>query len=634
MREIPFERIVAITRDILSVRGLEPALESIALAVRDLYGFRYVTIVAADESGGDMVRRVMLGWNDDVVAARKYERIVRADIIGILNPACEVVKNGYFTPAELEFEWDKSIYAGSAPHGSPREAPDHWHERDTLIFILPDNRGEMLAYISADEPLDGKIPTLEMLRSMQLFVNLVGLAVAHAYAHAAEINRRELLEASQSRLRHEATHDALTGLPNRTLFVERLGSTLERARAGGTHAVLFIDLDEFKSLNDSLGHAAGDAMLRTMAERMAATIAPADFVARLGGDEFAILVAACESRADIERVATDIHAALVRPLEIDGRIVYSTASIGIATIGTHDETIEGVLRKADTAMYHAKASGRARHAFYDDEMHRKATRRLTLASALRAALERGELSVVYQPIVDLAGGRIVAFEALARWIHPTVGEVSPVEFVPLAEDIGLIVDIGRFVFIEACEKLATWRALAPDRRFRMHVNLSVHDVLQPNIDAFVLEHLRRLDLPPDAITLELTETAIMRSGSVAFAAFERLRATGVRLAIDDFGTGYSSLSYLHQFPINSLKIDRSFVGGRDGELASPPIVRMMIQLAEIYGIDVVAEGVETAAQVVALGELGCAYAQGFYFYRPMRPDAVAALVAKPLRISA
>ncbi len=624
--ETPFERVIEVTRDILRVQELEPALESIARGIMDLYGWRFITVVAADKPGGDLYRRVMIGWPERLAAERKNELVRRKDILDVLKPHFESLENVFYIPAEREFEWTRSLWTAETPQDSPRDAPDAWHERDCLIFVLPDRNGEMLAYISVDGPVDGKIPASETLRSIQLFVNLMGLALANQQAHVAEIEHRKLLEANQSRLRHEATHDALTGLPNRTLFSERLRETFELAKAAPDrlYVVLFVDLDEFKSINDSLGHVAGDQLLNAVAERMRATVGAHDFVARIGGDEFALLVCDRGDQAEVEAFVERIQAELVRPMTIEQRIVYNTASIGIAVLDGRPTRLEDVLRNADTAMYHAKSLGRARHAFFDEHMHLEVARRLALTSDLRTAIEAEQFHVVYQPIVELASGRIVGFEALVRWHNPETGDVMPGEFIPLAEDVGLVVPIGRFVFVEACRRLAEWRRRAPHLDLRMNVNLSVAEVLQPDVGAFVARNLRRFGIDGSAMTLEITETAIMRAGTAE--ALTRLRETGIRLCIDDFGTGYSSLRYLHQFPLDSIKIDRSFVESTDGILGSPPIVRMMIQLAELYDIDVVAEGVETATQAHSLVELECVYAQGFHFYRPMSADAVTALL--------
>jgi EAL domain-containing protein (putative c-di-GMP-specific phosphodiesterase class I) len=292
-----------------------------------------------------------------------------------------------------------------------------------------------------------------------------------------------------------------------------------------------------------------------------------------------------------------------------------------------EERIEEILRNADTAMYHAKSLGRGRHAFFDDHMHFEAARRLALTSDLRAAIENDEFSVDYQPIVRLADGRLVGFEALVRWRNPKTGEVLPGEFIPLAEEVGLVVPIGRFVFVDACRHLAEWRRRAPHLDLRMHVNLSVQEVLEPDLDAFVVRNLRRFGLSSDDVVLEITESAVIRSNTLSLGSLARLRATGVHLCVDDFGTGYSSLRYLHQLPFDAMKIDRSFVESMDGGIGSAPIVRMLTQLARSYGMDVVAEGVETARQAEELIELDCQYAQGFHFYRPMNAAAITALLA-------
>lgn len=632
-----FERVLEITRDILRLRDLDLALESIARGVRDLFGFRYITIVLADgNQSGEMTRRVLLGYPDDVTASRKNERVRQDDIIAVLAPNYEVFENAYYVPAEREFHWDRAIFSSEADRDSPRAAPDSWHERDSLCLVLRDSEGEMIGYLSPDGPADGRIPTRETLRALQLFVNLMGLALANAQAHRAEVERSRLLEANQARLRHEATHDALTSLPNRTFFQERLAATLQHARArpDRTYAVLFVDLDEFKSINDSLGHMAGDSLLIAVADRMRATTAPEDFIARIGGDEFALLLTHRHDLGQVEDAVEAIQDALVAPMLVESRAVYNTASIGIAIIDPHDERIEEVLRNADTAMYHAKSLGRGRHAFFDHHMHFEATRRLALTSDLRAAIEGEQFSVDYQPIVRLSDGRLQGFEALVRWRNPVSGEVLPGEFIPLAEEVGLVVPIGRYVFVEACRRLAEWRRRAPQLDLRMHVNLSVQEVLEPDLDAFVARNLRRFGLSSDDIVLEITESAVIRSNTLSLGSLARLRATGVHLCIDDFGTGYSSLRYLHQLPFDALKIDRSFVESADGSLGSPPIVRMLIQLARSYDIDVVAEGVETTRQAEELMALDCEYAQGFHFHRPMCADAIVALLGTTIPASA
>ena len=398
--------------------------------------------------------------------------------------------------------------------------------------------------------------------------------------------------------------------------------------------MLFVDLDEFKSINDSLGHIAGDAMLIAVGDRMRATVGADDFIARIGGDEFALLLAHRHDLGQVEDAVEAIQDALVAPMLIEGRAVYNTASIGIAIIEPTEERIEEVLRNADTAMYHAKALGRGRHAFFDHHMHYEAARRLALTSDLRAAIENEEFSVDYQPIVRLRDVRLMGFEALVRWRNPLKGEVLPGEFIPLAEEVGLVVPIGRFVFVDACRRLSEWRGRAPLLDLRMHVNLSVQEVLEPDLDAFVARNLRRFGLSSDDIVLEITESAVIRSNTLSLGSLARLRATGVHLCIDDFGTGYSSLRYLHQLPFDAMKIDRSFVESTDGSLGSAPIVRMLIQLARSCGIDVVAEGIETARQAEELIALDCEYAQGFYYYRPMSPDAVSALLDTKVEVAA
>jgi len=621
--ETQLARLLAVTRDILEAEDLDRGLQPIAAAVRDLFGFKYVTIVAAEDASAPMQRRIMLGWPESLTHDRIGERIGRDEIRSILQPEFEVFESCYFIPAESEAKWERAIYSGDLPKDAPRQAAELWHERDSLTLVLQDRAGGMLGYMGVDGPRDGLIPSRETLRSMQLFVNLVGLALANARAHAAEVERRRLLEASHAQLRYEATHDGLTRLPNRRLFTEELDATLRAGAAEGrTNAVAFVDLDEFKTINDTLGHLTGDVVLLSVADRLRAATQGQDVVARLGGDEFAVLF---RDRPDVRAIESDVDRminAIIQPIEHEGSKVFASASVGIAPLERRHTAISDVLREADTAMYAAKTNGRSRRALYDAEMHSQSARRLSLINGLREAVEARQFSVEYQPIVALEDERMVGVEALVRWSHPTLGRVAPGEFIPLAEEVGIVVPIGRFVLSEACRRYAEWRRLRAGSPFALHVNLAVQEVLQPDIVAHVERILREHAIRPSELTIELTEHAILRSSNFANAALVGLRGLGVRLCIDDFGTGYSSLRYLQEFPIDALKIDRSFIHGPGGGLGSEPIVKLLTQLAASYEVDVIAEGVEHKRQADALLQLGCKHAQGFLFAPSLRPERI------------
>ena len=607
------ERVLKVTRDILRAPDLEFALESIARGVADLFYFRFVTIVIADGVDDHLYRRVLHGYDGEIVRERKNERIERAAILALLEPRFEVAENCFYLPAEVEAAWERSIYAGQLPRDAARASATSWHERDSLCLVLRDEAGQMIGYMSPDGPLDGCVPDPAELHAMGLFVNLIGLALAKARA--------------QSRLRYEATHDALTGLANRAFFAERLAHALERARSSPDHAsaVLFFDLDDFKEINDTLGHAAGDQMLIVVAERLQHAVRASDVVARIGGDEFAVLL---NDRADADAVdatVARIQETLVAPASLDGRVVYITASVGIALLDGADERIEDVLRRADAAMYHAKTLGHAQFAYFEQHMLDETRRRLALSSDLRSAVEFEQFGVEYQPIVRLGDGAIAGFEALVRWRPPGREEVPPAEFIQLAEEVGLIVPIGRFVIENALGALRSWQRQTGNRNLRIHVNVSVGELMESSLESFLATQLAKHELEPSALTIEMTESSVMRGNVVALARLARLRDAGVQLCIDDFGTGYS-LRYVREFAVDAIKVDRSFVESADGSLGSTPIVRMLTQLGDAYQLDVVAEGVETAEQVAALAALDCRYAQGFYFFRPMDAAAVAALL--------
>lgn len=433
---------------------------------------------------------------------------------------------------------------------------------------------------------------------------------------------------AEERLAYGALHDALTGLPNRTLFMDRLSLALKRSRREKhLFAVLFLDLDRFKTINDSLGHAAGDELLIAVARRLESLLRPGDTVARLGGDEFAVILDHLDAPEDAEWIAERIQQALRAPLTISGRTVYTTASIGLVLSSQEYGYPEEIARDADTAMYQAKMGRRARHVVFDPDMRRRALSHFQLENDLRSAIERGELHVSYQPIVALASGRIVAVEALARWQHPHYGPIPPDQFIPLAEEVGLINVIGQWVLQEACRQLRAWHARYPHSAdLWVNVNLSAHQLAQPDLAEQIATIIAANDLPARALKLEITENTFITHREAAAAQLAELRSLGVGVCIDDFGTGYSSLSYLSQFPVDTLKIDRVFIGHLGTAREHREIVKAIITLAHSLGMTVVAEGVETTEQANELRALHCEYAQGWLFGRALPPVQIEELL--------
>lgn len=428
-------------------------------------------------------------------------------------------------------------------------------------------------------------------------------------------------------LRHQASHDALTGLPNRSLLGDRLDQAVAYARRHGVRlAVLFVDLDQFKLVNDSLGHDAGDSLLQALAERLQGACREGDTVARIGGDEFVLLASEVGEPNDVVGLANRICKQLATPVEVAGRELTVTSSLGIALFPADGEEGETLLRNADAAMYRAKEVGRNTFQFYTREINQDVTDRLTLAQELRRALEADELFLVYQPQVDLATGRVVGVEALVRWQHPEQGLVMPNRFIPVAEESGLIVPLGKWVLETACRQGAAWRAagLAP---ITIAVNASDKQFDQGRLDEVVRDTLERTGLPAAALEIELTERVMMRGGAAQHAALGILREEGVRIAVDDFGTGYSNLAQLQNFALDRLKIERSFVRNLDSGPDEPAIVLAMVSMARALGLEVIAEGVETEAQARFLTDKGCPQGQGFFFARPLPAAEVATLLA-------
>ena len=426
----------------------------------------------------------------------------------------------------------------------------------------------------------------------------------------------------QDQLAHQAFHDTLTGLPNRMLFSNRLEHALARsARSADPLAVLFIDLDGFKVVNDSLGHAQGDELLIAVSERLSACVRAGDTVARRGGDEFTILLEDSNAEQAIE-AAQRIGRRLAAPIELQGHTVYAPASIGIACKSSPLVKADDLLRDADVAMYAAKQRGKSQFALFESDMNTKAWARLELESDLRGAIARDELRVYYQPILDLQTGRTTEVEALVRWQHPVRGLVLPGEFIPLAEETGLILPIGWWVLTEACRQVRAWQLERPrDTPLSVSVNISPRMFQHPTLVAKVASILAETALDPNCLRLEITETVMMQNGAMAIQVLKGLRALGLRLAIDDFGTGYSSLAYLQSLPVDILKIDRGFVGRMSQDFESLEIVRLIISLAKTLGLTVVGEGIETDEQLSALRSLGGDSGQGYLFSHPLSAEA-------------
>jgi len=548
----------------------------------------------------------------------RFRSLVRnaSDVVAVLGPD-GVIK--YQSPA-----------AERVLGRSPNEAIDR-HATDA---IHPDDKAAVERRLNEVASVPGAEATFEFrarhndgsFRMLEAIAKnlLDDPAVGGVVVNYRDVTERKALE---EQLRHQAFHDVLTGLANRSLFRDRLAHALARASRGALPtAVLYLDIDDFKAVNDRLGHAEGDRLLVLVGERLVAATRAGDTVARLGGDEFAVIAEETDP-ADAQAAADRILKTLADPFDLDGRETAVRGSIGIAIHDADGADADELLRRADIAMYAAKARGGDGHATYDASLYEATVARMESKADLQGALERGELDVAYQPIVDMETAEVTGAEALMRWVHPIRGSIPPSDFIPLAEESGLIVELGKWILETACRQARDWQVESGREDLTISVNLSGRQIADPDLVGDVARILATTGLEPACLTLEITETTLVRDVETTIAVFRALKALGVRLAIDDFGTGYSSLSYLRQFPIDILKIDRSFVASLDEGTESSALVRSILNLSATLRLDTVAEGIETPEQRKALESLGATRGQGYLFARPMDPTDMAALLA-------
>ena len=579
-------------------------------------------VVERDEAGSPLR---MAGTARDVTAARKAERERRValEVLRSMSEAVAVIDLDFaFISVNPSFSRitgyseDEVVGLNSSLLDSGQHSSDYYRRVREILERTGHWAGEMWQRRKDDEEFLGWIEMSEVRDSLGVRSHFV-----------AVVNDITDKKRAEQELRYLANYDTLTGLPNRALLSERLGRAIIRARRQETRvAVLFLDLDRFKDINDSLGHAAGDRLLKAAAARLQATVNASDTVARLGGDEFTVVLEDVEGMVAVERMAREILTAFSTPLEVDERHdVNITPSVGISLYPDHALVPTDLLKFADTAMYQAKAEGRNTYQIYSETMDAEARQRAAIIAALRRALDRGEFRLVYQPRMALADGRITGVEALLRWNSAELGEIAPTVFIPLAEESGLIVPIGEWVLGEACRQLKAWRQQGQND-LRVGVNVSVLQLLRGNLVAYLKRLLEVTELPANRIELELTESMVMQNAEQTTAVLNELRKLGISLAIDDFGTGYSSLVYLKRLPIDTLKIDKEFIDDLTRDADDEAITSTIVTMGHSLGLNVIAEGVESEDQLEFLRQQGCDEIQGHWLSRPIDGERCLAFV--------
>ncbi len=587
-RQTLLERLSTLQRSIASRDDLEEVFGAIVTGASELLGDEVVDLSLIDPDEPSMLEIVAsVGFSDELLAQIGRTRIDQGTAGHAITERRPIVVEDY----------------GSDPRHIPDMAVDGLR---SVISAPIYQRGELVGALSLGTRRPGR-RYREMEREAVLaFAEHAGLALNDA--KAAEETA------------HQAFHDPLTGLANRALFLDRLSQARARAaRSGGSVGVVFADLDGFKTVNDSLGHAAGDQLLIIAAQRLVSVLGPTDTVARFGGDEFAILIEDASEPISAARLARRALEVLEKVIEIHGREIFITASIGVAA-GLEEP--EELLRRADLAMYESKGQGKGRYELFQSHMHEAMAQRLELETDLRGAAERDEFILHYQPIVELGSGSIVGVEALMRWMHPTRGLIGPEEFIPIAEESGQIHALGRWVLREACERMVDWQA--EHGPLHLTVNLSSAQLRQASLVREVAEVLDHTGLDPSRLTLEITETVLMDVSTSNLERLAALKREGIRLAVDDFGTGYSSLQYLRRFPIDWLKMAKFFVDGVEHSGSQSRLARAIVNLAHSLEIEVIAEGIESAQQATVLDDIGCLWGQGFYYSPPLPAAEISA----------